>query len=75
MKQDADYFEVHDPVVKTILTDIGKLIGSSLPYGYGFALEICSFGEKGNIFYISNIKREDLIRSIREWANKLEKAT
>jgi hypothetical protein len=52
------------------MRDIGERIGEGLPPGYGFLLMIFNFGEGGNMFYISNGEREDMMNAMREFLQK-----
>jgi hypothetical protein len=47
-------YEVRDEAVEKLLRDIGELLKRSCPPGYGFNLLIFTFGDGGNMFYISN---------------------
>jgi hypothetical protein len=38
----------------------------------GFTLFVFDFGDKGNIAYISNAQREDMIKATKEWLARLE---
>ncbi len=51
---------------------IGRMIGNAMPPGWGFALVTFTFGEGGYVSYISNAEREDMVRALRECADKLE---
>ena len=53
--------------------EIGKLIGSQMPKGYGFALLLFSFGDDGFMNWVSNAQRPDMIKALRETADRLEK--
>lgn len=46
--------------------DIGREIGALLPAGVGFSLIVFDFGEGGNLAYVSNANRSDMIRSLEE---------
>ena len=59
-------YEVRDKMIEAKLKEIGRMIGESLPSGQGFALQIFDFGDGGNLFYISNAQREDLIRVLEK---------
>ena len=50
---------------------IGKLIGDQMPPGWGFALMIFQFVGKEST-WISNARREDMVKALRELADKLE---
>lgn len=56
--------------IAPMLRDIGGRIGAALPPGYGFNLMIFNFGEGGNMFYISNGERSDMIKAMREFIQK-----
>ena len=51
---------------------IGTLIGGSLPPGVGFALMLFDFGDGGNLTYLSNANRGQLVTQLRECADVLE---
>jgi hypothetical protein len=60
-------FEVRNPQIESDLKKIGKTIADVLPDGWGFTLFIFSFGEDGNTFYLSNAKREDMLKALVEF--------
>jgi hypothetical protein len=53
--------------------EIGRLLKSIMPLGWGFVLAMFSIGEKGVTTFISDLRREDVIKAIRELADKLER--
>jgi hypothetical protein len=54
--------------------EIGRLIGSQLPPGWGFALIIADFQETGgNMTYLSNCQRDGMVKLMRECAEKIER--
>lgn len=57
---------------ETRLREIAGLIGPACPAGYGFLLTFFTFGEEGDMSYISNADREGAIKLLRELADKLE---
>ncbi len=63
-------FEVRDAEAEKMLNEIGKLLRSACPQGYGFSLLIFTFGEGGNMFYTSNAERESMIRAMQEFIQK-----
>jgi hypothetical protein len=65
-----DNFEVHDPQIESLLREIGHLIAKELPKGKGFTLLFFDFGDNGNMFYISNAERKDMIGSMKEFIAK-----
>lgn len=67
---DSMKFEVRDEAAEKMLREIGNSLRSSCPHGYGFSLLVFSFREGGNMFYVSNARREDMIRSMQEFIAK-----
>jgi hypothetical protein len=60
--------------MEKICRDIGQLIGSAMPEGWGFSLLVFEFGGPGgNASYISNARRVDMIKALREQADRLER--
>lgn len=49
---------------------LADVISEALHAGTGFALLIFDFGEGGNLSYISNAQREDMLRAMREFIDK-----
>jgi len=62
-----------DAVARNIARGIGRSIGHDLPKGIGFALLVFEFGTNGLLTWISNAQRADMVKSLRECADKLEK--
>jgi hypothetical protein len=60
-----------------MLDALAQVIGDVLPEIYGekmgFFLSVFHFIKPGTADYISNGKREDVIKALRETANRLEK--
>jgi hypothetical protein len=65
-----DKMEVRDVEAERALNEIGKLLRKMCPKGYGFSLLLFTFGEGGNLFYTSNSRREDMIRTMQEFIQK-----
>ena len=63
-------YEVRDESSEKMLNEIGQILRSACPEGYGFSLLVFSFGEGGNMFYTSNAQREDMIRAMQEFIQK-----
>jgi len=63
-------FEVRNEAAEKLLKEIGGIIRSQCPPGYGFTFLLYSFGEGGDLFYISNAQREDMIRCMQEFIEK-----
>lgn len=47
-------------------------IRKMLPAGTAFALMIADFGVKGNLAYVSNADRSDMIKMVKEWLERQE---
>jgi hypothetical protein len=65
-------FQVRNPEAEKVLNDIGNMMRAAMPLGYGFVLLMVEFGEKGGCFYTSNIRREDVCNTLREFIQKNE---
>lgn len=65
---------MRDPLEKAEITcrSLGKLIKEKMPLKWGFCLIIMSHGQDGLMTYISDSRREDCIKMLREMALKLE---
>ena len=60
--------EINDPEIIELLNRLGNAIGEICSlHSLGFNLLLFDFGEKGNLFYISNAKREDIINVMKEF--------
>jgi hypothetical protein len=51
---------------------IGRELKQSMPEGVGFAVLVFDFGGKGNLAYVSNAQRPDMLRAMREFITKNE---
>lgn len=65
-------YEIKDEEIQSTMKALGNMIGSQMPPGYGFNLLIFSYGEGGNMFYISSAQRQDMINAMREFIDKFE---
>lgn len=62
---------INDPEMIELLNRLGNKIGNLLPEGWGFNLLLFEFGGPGkNLFYISNAKREDIAKVMKEWIER-----
>ena len=52
---------------------MGKMIEKMLPKDFGYAVLVFPFHNLGVGNYISNAQREDMIKALRETADRLEK--
>lgn len=66
-------FEVRNEEIEETLNGIAQAIVQTLPKGWGFSLQIFSFGKKGSNFYASNARREDIIKLMKEFIAREEK--
>lgn len=65
-----DNFEVRHKEAEEALRNIGRRIKEEMPKGYGFTLLIYSYGENGNMFYLSSAERGDMIKAMQEFIAK-----
>lgn len=63
-------FQERNPQIEVKLKEIGKIIKSVLPKGWGFSLMIFNYGDKGNMFYISSANRQDMIEAMKEFIER-----
>jgi hypothetical protein len=62
---------------EVVAKDIGRVLKSAMPEGWGFVLILSSYGpqgQRGQATYLSSIEREGSIFLLRETANDLEQA-
>lgn len=59
--------------IEALSRAIAEALSEALPEGLGFALLVFDFGEGGNLAWISNAKREDMVRVLREQLARFEK--
>lgn len=71
-------YEVHHAGAERLLKSIGGMLKDSMPPGYGFALFIFEFEASkqapGNMFYLSSARRADMLKALKEFIAKQEKA-
>ncbi len=51
---------------------LAKVIESALPPGHGFALLIFEWGDQGNLSWISNAQRDDMIATMKDFIARHE---
>lgn len=51
------------------LKEISDWIGSQLPEGWGFTLLLNSFGPNSQLFFMSNVRREDMLEMLQKFIN------
>lgn len=54
---------------------IADMVSDLLPEGVGFALMLFHFGEGGFMSYVSNARREDMIRALEEQLERFRSGT
>lgn len=52
--------------------ELGELVGAQLTSGVGFALLIFDFGTGGNLAWISNADRAEMLNTLKEFIVKVE---
>jgi len=55
------------------MRNMANRITKRLPGGWGFVLVVFPFGEMGIGNYISNARRKEMIKGLRELADRLER--
>lgn len=63
-------FEVRDEKAEKMLREIGEMLRSSCPPGFGFALLVFTMPGTGSMFYTSNAERESMILAMQEFIAK-----
>ena len=56
-----------------MLQSLAKRIESKIPHDALFVLMVTPKGEKGRAHYVSNASRDDVVESLREFADALER--
>ena len=67
--------EVRLRAMESVGRDISRLISGQCPEGVGFALLLFSFGKDGDVVVTSNADRDDMVRALRECADRFENGT
>lgn len=62
-----------EEIVKGKLQGIAKKVDAELPEGFGFVVLAFKFNEKGQLMYVSNADRADVVKAMEEWIIKTEK--
>lgn len=65
-------FEVENEIIHKLLKDIGAILNRAMPPNYGFMLMLFSYGEGGDLFYMSSAQREDIRKVMLEFMKKME---
>lgn len=51
--------------------EVGREIKAEMPDGVGFCLMMFDFGAGGSLAYVSSAQREDMIKALAEFRDKL----
>ena len=65
-------YEIRNPEIERLLKELGIKIRKDMPRGFGFTLFIFGYGEDKPLFYISSAVREDMIKTMYEFIEKLQ---
>lgn len=60
-------------MAKDAMKAMAKKVEAMLPKDFGFTILVFKFNKPGESNYISNANREDMIKALRETADRLEK--
>ncbi len=66
----SDYQTDQDEAIRPVAREIGRLIASQLPDGWGFTLLLFTFGPGGTLSYISNADRSDMLLTMKEFIKR-----
>ena len=55
------------PEVKASGEKLAQIIDDALPPGHGFALLIVEYGDQGKLSWISNVERDDMIATMKDF--------
>lgn len=62
----------NEEIIKSRMQIIAKKVKEELPDGFGFVVLAFKFNEKGEIIYVSNANREDVVKSMEEFIEKTD---
>ena len=65
--------ENEEEFVKGKMQGIAKKVQDELPEGFGFVVLAFKFNEKGQMLYVSNANREDVVTSMQEFIEKTQR--
>lgn len=61
-----------EEIVKSRLQSIAKKVNNELPTGFGFVVLSFAFSNPGQMMYVSNANRGDIVKAMKEWIEKTE---
>ena len=56
-----------EEIVKGKLQGIAKKVEANLPKDFGFVVLTFKFNENGQLMYVSNANRSDVVKAMEEW--------
>ena len=62
-----------EEIVKGKLQGIAKKVEADLPEDFGFVVLAFKFNEEGQLMYVSNANRADVVKAMEEWIIKTKK--
>lgn len=65
---------MEEEILKSKMQQIAKKVEDELPNGFGFIVLAFKFNEQGQMMYVSNANRADVINSMKEFIEKTEKS-
>lgn len=64
--------ENEEEIVKRKMQTIAHKVKEELPDGFGFVVLSFIFDNPGQMMYVSNANREDIVKAMKEWIEKTE---
>lgn len=61
-----------EEIVKSRMQNIARKVKEELPDNFGFVVLAFKFNGKGEMIYVSNANREDVVKSMEEFIEKTE---
>lgn len=61
-----------DELVKSKMQTIARKVDEELPKGYGFIVLGFKFDDAGEMIYVSNTDRQDVVKAMKEFIDKTE---
>lgn len=67
-------FDVKNPQIEEVLRKVGEVIKKMTPPGWGFTVLLFDVNTtKGSMFYLSSVRREDMVKAMKEFIEKNNK--
>lgn len=72
-------YEVHHDEAEQAMRELARAIKQTMPQGFGFTLFLFRYGsapgkDRGELFYLSSANREDMMKMLKEFITRQEKA-